>query len=74
MVGAWKVQIMSGIPVDTSNSVMSKYLIVLHKVLQNGINGIDWYHNWYRQRLRYHQYHLPLGNGMVVGSLGLVLP
>jgi hypothetical protein len=65
---------MSGIPVDTSNSVMSKYLIVLHKVLLNGINGIDWYHIWYRQRLRYHQYHLPLGNGMVVGSLGLVLP
>lgn len=65
---------MSGIPVDTSNSVMFKYLIVLHKVLQNGINGIDWYHNWYRQRLRYHQYQIPLGIGMVVGSLGLVLP
>ena len=64
---------MSGIPVDTSNSVMSKCLIVMHKVYQNGINGIDWYDIWYRQRLRYHQYHLPLGNGMVVGSLGLVL-
>ena len=63
---------MSGIPVDTSNSVMSKYLIVMHNVLQNGINGIDWYTNWYWKRLLYHQYHLPLGNGMVVGLLGLV--
>ena len=74
MVGAWKVQIMSGIPVDTSSSVMSKYLIVIHKVLQNGINGIDWYHIWYRQRLRYHQYHQSLDWWYVVGSLGLVLP
>lgn len=61
---------MSEIPVDTSNHVMSKYLIVLHKIVQNGINGIDWYTYWYSQRLRYHQYHLPLGNGMVVGLLG----
>lgn len=65
---------MSGIPVDTSSSVMSKYLIVIHKVLQNGINGIDWYHIWYRQRLRYHQYHQSLDWWYVVGSLGLVLP
>jgi len=65
---------MSGIPVDTSNSVMSKCQIVIHKVYQNGINGIDWYHFWYRQRLQYHQYQIPLGIGMVVGLLGLVLP
>lgn len=63
---------MSGIPVDTSNCVMSKYLIVIHKVYQIGIIGIDWYHFWYRQRLQYHQYQIPLGIGMVVGLLGLV--
>ena len=63
---------MSGIPADTSNSVMFKYLIFMHKVYQNGINGIGWYTNWYRQRQLYHQYHLPLGNGMMVGLLGLV--
>lgn len=63
---------MSGIPVDTSNSVMSKYLIVMHKVLQNGINGIDWYTNWYWQRQLYHQYHQSLDWWYVVGLLGLV--
>mgnify|MGYP003309699260 CR=1 FL=1 len=63
---------MSGIPADTSNSVMSKYLFAMHKAYQIGIIGIGWYANWYRQRQLYHQYHLPLGNGMMVGLLGLV--
>ena len=63
---------MSGIPVDTSNSVMSKYLIVMHKVYQNGINGIDWYTNWYRQRQLYHHYQISLDIGRLVGLLGLV--
>ena len=63
---------MSGIPVDTSNSVMSKYLIVMHKVLQNGINGIGWYANWYRQRQLYHHYQISLDIGRLVGLLGLV--
>ncbi len=63
---------MSGIPTDTSNSVMSKYLIVIHKVLLNGIIGIGWYTYWYRQRQLYHHYQIPLGIGRLVGLLGLV--
>ena len=63
---------MSGIPVDTSKIVMPKYLIVIHKIYQNGINGIDWYHFWYRQRQLYHQYHQSLDWWYVVGLLGLV--
>jgi len=64
---------MSEIPTNTSNSVMPKYLIVMHKALLNGIFGIGWYIYWYRQRQLYHHYQIPLGIGRLVGLLGLVL-
>ena len=63
---------MSGIPADTSNSVMSKYLFGMHKVYQIGIIGIGWYANWYRQRQLYHHYQISLDIGRLVGLLGLV--
>ncbi len=53
------------IPGYTINSVMSKYLIVMHKVYQNGINGIVWYMFWYWQRQVYRKYPLPLGKGIL---------
>ena len=53
------------IPSYTINSVMSKYLIVIHKVYQNGINGIVWYMFWYWQRQVYRKYHLSLDNGIL---------
>lgn len=62
------------IPSYTINSVMSKYLIVMDKIYQNGINGIVWYMFWYRQRQVYRKYHLPLGNGILGMVARLVLP